>query len=107
MHYRCEKLTEKQIKEIEDESTQEHCCKFCMTECSIKEPNHVLALPSIEHGHSEKDCSAQTILDDEGDNSTMCIVCCMQVYNGYGDVSSVCNHLCHMECMEDDEDNAV
>ena len=55
VHYRCEKLTEKQIKEIEDESTQEHCCKFCMPDSRSKEPNRVLALPSIEHGHSEKD----------------------------------------------------
>ena len=107
MHYRCEKLTEKQIKEIEDESTQEHCCKFCMPECSSKEHNHVLALPSIEHSHSEKDCSAQAILDYEGGNSTMCNVRYMQVDNGNSKVFSICNHLCHMECMEDDEDSAV
>lgn len=107
VHYRCEKLNDKQIKETEDTSTQEYCCKFCMPDLNSERPNHVLALPNIVHDHSEKDCSAQAILDEEGDTSTMCNVCCIQVENGNGEVCSVCNHLCHIECMEDAEDIAV
>ena len=34
----------------------------------------------------------------------MCNVCCIQIETGNGEICSACNHLCHLECIEDTED---
>ena len=49
---------------------------------NTERPSVILALPSVTHRQSENDCSAQAIIEEEGDNSTICNVCCIQIETG-------------------------
>ena len=106
VHYRCEKLNDKQIKEIESDSTQEYCCKLCATNSNHNDSSQNLALPSISY-NTEKNCSAQAILEEESEAGETCNVCCVSVDSSNGDACSVCNQLCHKGCMEGTDDDAM
>ena len=107
VHYKCQKLTNQEIQEIENsKSDDQYQCKLCMEQrgsvnLAIKGP--IIAKPTAQD-------HAQQLLDEEltltstrsdslADDFYECVICDNMVIEPDGQICCICSSLCHNKCL--------
>jgi len=117
IHYNCERLSNDEIKAIEDIDNDDYTCKMCHNTTPVRK---VLAIETIQ---STCTTSAESILSEGNDhrsdetsheqdelndmqNVTQCNVC-DGTLTDLKDVCDICNNPCHPRCLSTQKDNNI
>ena len=104
VHYKCQKLTPVEIRQIEDndDTESDYTCKTCGTD-----------LKQITDGTNNEETLAKSLLLEENETRTdeaiqseeqeqqqQCIKCDKTMKRIESDICIVCDNQCHIHCME-------